>query len=81
VGPVIGRLCWTPVGRLVRDRNLNRTCVEARALAAASGRLLADMLARLAGDATEILAELHAAPQPTPSVDQPVGNDDQAGAS
>ena len=80
--PVIGRdrLCWPPVGRLVGPRNSGRTCVEARALAAASGRLPADRLARLAGDAIEAPAELQAALQPTP-VDQAAGNDAQAGVS
>ncbi len=89
-------LRWLPIGRLVHDCNVGRTRVGVRSLAAASGRRPAeaarpageaslhrpaDTLARLGGDATEILAELHAAPQPTPSVDQPVDNDDQAGAS
>ena len=71
---------WPPVGRLVGPRNSGRTCVEARALAAASGRLPADRLARLAGHAIEAPAELQAALQPTP-VDQAAGNDEQTGAS
>jgi hypothetical protein len=41
----------------------------------------ADTLARLAGDGTEALAELQAAPQPTPPVDQATGNHDQGAAS
>jgi hypothetical protein len=41
----------------------------------------ADTLGRLARDATEALAELQAAPQPTPPVDQRSGNDDQAARS
>jgi len=75
VGPVIGpdRRRWPPVGRLVGPRNSGRTCVEARALAAAR-------LARLAGDAIEAPAELQAALQPTPA-DQAAGNDAQAGVS
>ena len=40
----------------------------------------ADTLARLAGDGTEALAELQAAPQPTPPVDQAAGNHDQGAA-
>ena len=38
----------------------------------------ADTLVRLAGDATWALAELPAAPQPTPPVDQAADNHDQA---
>ena len=64
---------WPPVGWLVGPRISGRTCVEARALAAAR-------LARLAGDAIEAPAELQAALQPTP-VDQAAGNDAQAGVS
>jgi hypothetical protein len=41
----------------------------------------ADTLERLARDATEALAQLQAAPQPTPPVDQRSGNDDQAAGS
>ena len=41
----------------------------------------ADTLARLAGDGTEALAELQAAPQPIPPVDQAAGNHDQGAAS
>ena len=41
----------------------------------------ADTLERLARDATEALAELQAALQPTPPVDQRSGNDDQAARS
>jgi hypothetical protein len=41
----------------------------------------ADTLGRLARDATEALAELQAAPQPTVPVDQRSGNDDQAARS
>ena len=41
----------------------------------------ADTLERLARDATEALAQLQAAPQPTPPVDQTPGNDDQAARS
>ena len=41
----------------------------------------ADTLERLAGDATEALSELQAAPQPTPPVDQAGGVDDQAASS
>ena len=71
---------WPPVGRLVGPRNSGRTCVEARALAADSGRLPADRLARLAVDAIEAPVELLAALQPTP-VDQAAANDAQAGLS
>jgi hypothetical protein len=41
----------------------------------------ADTLERLARDATAALAELQAAPQPAPPVDQTPGNDGQAAAS
>ena len=41
----------------------------------------ADTLERLTRDATEALAELQAAPQPTLPVDQAAGNDDQAATS
>ena len=41
----------------------------------------ADTLARLAGEATEVLAELQAVPQPTAPVDQAAGNDEQGAAS
>ena len=82
MGPVIGpnRLRWRPVGRLVCDRNVGRTGFGARSCPAASGRLSADMLARLAGDATEALAELQPVPKPTP-VEQAAGNDDPGAAS
>jgi hypothetical protein len=39
---------------------------------------LAETLKRLARDATQALADLQAAPQPTPPVDQAPGNDEQA---
>jgi hypothetical protein len=42
---------------------------------------LAETLQRLARDATQALAELQAAPQPTPPVDQAPGNDEQAARS
>ena len=52
---------------------------EAARLGREAGRYRpADTLARLAGDATRALAELPAAPQPTPPVDQAADNDDQA---
>jgi hypothetical protein len=41
----------------------------------------ADTLERLARDATEVLAELHAAPEPAAPVDQAAGGDDQAASS
>jgi len=41
----------------------------------------ADTLARLAGDTTEALAELQAAPQPTAPVDPAAGSDEQRAAS
>ena len=41
----------------------------------------ADMIVRLARDATEVFAELQVVPQPTAPVDQAAGNDEQAGAS
>ena len=41
----------------------------------------ADTLERLARDATEALAELQAAPQPTAPVDQAAGDDEQAASS
>ena len=40
----------------------------------------ADTLARLARDATEALAELQAAPQPAPPVDQRSGNNEDEAA-
>jgi hypothetical protein len=52
--------------RLAREADLHRT---------------ADTLQRLARDATEALAELQAAPQPTAPVDQTPGNDEQAATS
>ena len=42
---------------------------------------LAGTLERLARDAAEALAQLQAAPQPTPPVDQTPGNDEQAARS
>jgi hypothetical protein len=74
------RLRRPPIGRLVPDRNVGQTRVGVRVLAAASGRLPAERLARLAGDATEALAELQAVSQPTPPVNV-AGDDDQAAAS
>jgi uncharacterized membrane protein YccC len=41
----------------------------------------AGTLERLARDAAEALAQLQAAPQPTPPVDQTPGNDEQAARS
>jgi hypothetical protein len=172
VEPVTGpstRLRWTPVGWLIRDRNVGRTRVGARSLPALAGRLqaeaalhgdraagqdptvglrrpghrpdprapsaggaggrsraprprpgwglgrvsdraaakaktqlnvalthldeaarlareaglhpLTDTLERLAGDATETLAELQAVPKPTAPVEPAAGNDEQGAAS
>ena len=55
---------------------------EAARLAREAGRdRPADTLARLARDATEALAELQAAPQPTAPVEQAAGSDEQRAAS
>ena len=79
IGP--DRLRWPSVARLVPDRNVGQTRVGGRSCPAASGRLPAGRLARLASDATEALAELQAVPQLTAPVEQAAGNDDRAAAS
>ena len=55
---------------------------EAARLAREAGlHPLADTLERLAGDATEALAEIQAARQPTAPVEQAAGGDEQGAAS